>query len=345
MYYSELETKIKDYCDKIFIYGVIRVTHLDKIVFEQKMGYADIEKKTEFNENSMFSLYSLSKPFCTIGFMKLYEKGLVDIDAHPMEYIPEARGFDPRVTFKQALQHRSGLPDFEQTEGFRDKYAPGYPEKVREHLKLISKYPMIFAPDTKGKYENINILICAVAIENITGMSYSDYMKKEVFDPLGTKKAVVDNQELYIENRVKGYTLVDGRPCMTERSSDWMLGAGDIVATVNDVYRLNVAIKKKMLLSDKTWELILTPTSYNDMGMGCTVTNWHGKRRIHHNGGHTGFRTLHVQLPDDDLNIIILSNSGFGNARHDLSEMIYSAFYGDDGTATKAFEMDKGYAK
>ena len=170
-------------------------------------------------------------------------------------------------------------------------------------------------------------------------------MKKEVFEPLGMEKAIVDNETLYIPNRVKGYALIDEKLTEVDRSCSWMLGAGDIVATVDDVYRLNIAIKNSMLLSDKTWELILTPTAYNNMAMGCTVTTWHGKQRIHHNGGHTGFRTLHIQLPEDDFDIIILSNSGFGNARNGISEMIYSAFYESNDDSLTNFKMDMGYAK
>ncbi|MBO5908555.1 MAG: hypothetical protein J6Q67_02070, partial [Clostridia bacterium] len=80
-------------------------------------------------------------------------------------------------------------------------------------------------------------------------------------------------------------------------------------------------------------------------GMGCYVENWHEKFRITHNGGHEGFRTLHIQLPEDDFDIIFLSNSGFGNARLEIAEMIYSAFYGEPSGDYTPFEMDKGYAK
>ena len=80
------------------------------------------------------------------------------------------------------------------------------------------------------------------------------------------------------------------------------------------------------------------------MGMGCTVSEWHGKHRITHNGGHKGFRTLHIQLPDDDFDIIFLSNSGYGEARNDISEMIYSNFYNIENIVKKdGIEMDKGY--
>ena len=79
------------------------------------------------------------------------------------------------------------------------------------------------------------------------------------------------------------------------------------------------------------------------MGLGNTVFSWHGKQRINHNGGHFGFRTLHVQLPEDDFDIIILSNSGYGNARGDIAEMLYHKFYEKGEAIGENIEMDKGY--
>lgn len=54
----------------------------------------------------------MTKPFCAIGLLKLKDKGLVDINSHPSRYVPEALGFDSRVTIRQMLNHISGLPDF-----------------------------------------------------------------------------------------------------------------------------------------------------------------------------------------------------------------------------------------
>lgn len=79
------------------------------------------------------------------------------------------------------------------------------------------------------------------------------------------------------------------------------------------------------------------------MGMGCTVSTWHNKKRITHNGGWDGFRTLHIQLPEDDFDIIFLSNSAWGNARNDIAEAVYEAFYGDDNAVSEEVKMDAGY--
>ena len=342
---QELREQIAAYCKENQIFGMLRVAIKDTIVYEQVMGYANAVEKTPFTKDSMFTLYSMTKPLCAIGLLKLKDKGLVDIDRHPSAYVPEAQGFDERVTIRHLLHHISGLPDFAQTAGFAEKYAPGYPKYIREHLKALTAYPSFFAPATNAKYANVNFVLCALIIENVTGMSYPQYMEREVFAPLGMHHAVVDNEELVIPHRVSGHELVGGKLTPIRPCYDWLYGAGDIAATVEDVHCLNKAIKRCLLLSESTWEEALTPSPLNNMGMGCTVTAWHGKRRITHNGGHKGFRTLHIQLPQDDFDVIFLSNSGFGNARDDIAEMIHAAFYGETEGASQRVEMDKGYIR
>lgn len=345
--FSIFDKRLSEYCDKNHIFGVLRITSKDKILFQKQMGYSDITQKTPFTKKSMFTFYSLSKPFCAIGLLLLKDKGLVDIDLHPSAYIPEAKGFDERVTIRQMLQHVSGLPDFEQNIEFASSHRPGYAKYVRKHLEELVKYPQYFEPGTADRYENVNFVLCALIIENVSGLNYSQYMQKFVFEPLGMNSAVIDNEEMQIANRVQGHDLVNGKPIPTPKSNDWLLGAGDIVGTVEDVYALNKAIKNRLLLTKQTWEEVLTPSPINSMGMGCTISNWHGKKRITHNGGHYGFRTLHIQLPEDDFDIIFLSNSGYGRAREDISEMIYEYFYKDkkteNGQTSKAVSMDKGY--
>lgn len=340
-----LQNEIADYCKREHIGGILRITSKDQILFEQHLGMADYARGIPFSGESRFSLYSLSKPFCAIGLLKLFDKGLIDLDAHPSRYVPEAAGLDKRVTLRHMLHHVSGLPDFEQTEQFKAVHPSGTPEELRGQLKELCQYPSLFAPGTAAKYCNINFSLCALVTENVAGMPYAAYMKNEVFAPLGAHTAAVDREGVEIPSRVQGYEWDGTALVEVKRATDWMLGAGDVVATVDDVYCLNRAIKHRLLLKDSTWEMLLTPSPLNKMGMGCTVSVWHGKRRITHNGGHTGFRTLHVQLPDEDLDIILLSNSGFGDARKAISEMIHQAFYGKDDAVSDELQMDKGYIK
>lgn len=327
---EKLDEYFDDYYRKEQTSGVIQVTSQGETLYRKSLGFADDEKKTRFDERSTFTFYSLSKPFCAIGLLRLRDDGDLDLDAHPAKYLPEASGFDSRVTVRQLLQHVSGLPDFEQNEAFKTRYSSeARYETLREHVKRLTKYPMYFVPGTGGRYANVNFVLAALIIENVTGMRYAEYMKKAVFEPLGMKHALVDEKGLFVENRVKGYDLVQGERKEIEKSHLWMFGAGDIVGTLNDAYCLNKAIKYGLLLKKETWEEALTPNPINGMGMGCTIDTFQGKKRIRHNGGHLGFRTLHVQIPQDDFDVLVLSNSGFGNARVDWEKTILDAFYGD----------------
>lgn len=164
-----------------------------------------------------------------------------------------------------------------------------------------------------------------------------------MFAPLGANTLQIDTGDPTIENRVQGYRLDEAdRVVPTEFYPWWMLGGGDLIGTVEDVYCLNRAIKHKPLLKPETWEQVLTPSPINNKGFGCTVTTWHEKLRITHNGGHRGFRTFHVQLPQEDFDVIILSNAGYGNARQPLLELIYRAFFDEDTESESAMELDYG---
>lgn len=323
--------------------GYLRITLRDEIIYENFIGMADFEKGIEFKRDSAFTLYSISKPFCTLGLMKLRDRNMVDIALHPSKYLPEAKGFDPSVTIAQLLNHTSGLPDFVQTAKFNEKYAEGRAEDMRKQLIELAEYPQVFEPGTAAMYANINFIVCAIIIENVTGMKYADYMQKEVFEPLGAKSAAVDNPELFVKNRVTGYELENGERIPAERTLDWMFGAGDIIGTADDVYCLNKAIKHRLLFKEETWDEILTPSPLNSMGFGCRVDSWYGRKRITHNGGSRGFRTLHMQLPEEDFDIIFLSNAGWGNARNDFAEAIYTGFFGEVSAEREDKEMDVGY--
>lgn len=340
---DKMDAFIASYCEENGISGSLRITHKDEVLLERFMGMADRARRLPLNAHSAFTFYSLSKPFCALGLLLLRDAGKVDIDLHPGAYIPEAQGFDARVTIRHLLHHVSGLPDFAQTKEFAACHKPAMPDEIRAHVRDLSAYLSRFAPGTGGFYANINYVLCALIIENVTGQSYADYMRDAVFAPLGMPAAQVDQPGLSIPHRVQGYEMRDGCITPVERSLGWLMGAGDIVGTLDDVYCLNRAIKHRLLLKPETWDEVLTPSPLNNMGMGCTITNWHGKTRITHNGGHPGFRTLHIQLPEDDFDIILLTNCSWGDARNDFAEAIYEAYYGQAAAPSDAIQMDAGY--
>ena len=207
MNFAQLVRFLDEYCQIYEFSGNLRITHRDKILYHRCMGLADRENDLSLTETSLFQLYSLSKPFCAIGLLLLVDRGLVDLDAHPGKYVPEAAGFDSRVTIRQMLYHTSGLPDLEQYPKFAVEHpyrcATDYPQLISE----LAKYPQNFVPGTATRYANINFMLPARIVEEVTGLPYADYMAREVFAPLGMQTACVDREGLLVKNRCRGYDV------------------------------------------------------------------------------------------------------------------------------------------
>jgi len=340
---QRLDAWLDEYCRLNRFSGVLRVTHRDEILYQRCMGMADPNAGKPITKDSRFHFYSLSKPFCAIGFMKLWDRGMTVLDAHPSRYVKEAHGFHPDLTIAQMLRHTSGMADFSNHRDYESFKRSDCVMDIRRMVKELSEYPANFLPGTSTQYANINFAVCALIIENVSGMPYAEYMKKEVFEPLGMETASVHSHGAGIENQAIGCEIDGNRLIPVGGSLGWMFGGGDIVGSVDDVYCLNRAIKHRMLLSERAWNEILTTSPINSFGMGCAVNRWHGKPRIQHNGGHIGYRTLHIQLPQDDFDIILLSNCGFGDSRNSISEAVYTAYFGENEGRSDRVNMDAGY--
>lgn len=343
---EKMDQYLGKYCQLYKLSGIFRVTLKDEIIYQRNMGYADIEHKVPFDNSTIFTLYSMSKPFCVFGIMTLADKGLVDIYAHPSKYLPEAAAMDSRITIKHMMQHTSGLRDFIQERSIQDRYIDDPAPDMRRAVAEMAGKPLNFEPGTATRYTNINFTSLALIIENVSGMKYADYMLQNVFTPLGMKHTRIDQHSLVAERRARAYTI-DGDDIVTTQrlNPEFFIGAGDVIADIEDVYRLNHAVKHKLLLSPESWKEILTPSDVGVFGLGCQVANWHDKTRIQHNGGSNGFRTLHLYVPEDDLDIILLSNFGFGDARWSLMNAVYAAFYGDAEQQAEAEAMDAGFIR
>ena len=154
---KNLNQKIDSYIGEHGFSGAMRLTIKGKVIYERSVGYADAERKIPFSDSSMFTLYSLSKPFCAIGLMKLVDAGRVDLNKHPSVYVPEAKGFDKDLRIHHLLNHTSGIADFVRTEAFYKKYKGSRNADIRFLLEKLSTYPSTFKPGTDGFYTNVNL--------------------------------------------------------------------------------------------------------------------------------------------------------------------------------------------
>ncbi len=215
---------LKEFMDHLTSWRIpgncIRIAVDGKEVFRYESGYSDLENKVPMTGEGLFNIYSCSKPITVTAALQLYEKGVFLLDDPLYEYIPEFRkmyvkeGDDVRKA-KNPITLRNL---FTMTAGFSyDLSAPGF-KKAREITdgrmdtltvaKCIAEDPLYYEPGTKWMY-SIGHDILAAAVEAMSGMKFRDYVKKNIFEPLGMNDSYYHNDEVI--DRVNNlYNFVDG---------------------------------------------------------------------------------------------------------------------------------------
>ncbi len=190
----------------------VRVLRKDDILFEGSFGYADIEKKVKMSsENTIFPIASMSKVITVAGVMQLYEQGLFKMWDPVSEYLPgfkspkiakenpdgtyEIVDAGGEVTMRQLFTMTSGVPygwgdtaaGRIRIEKEKEYMASGEPfPGTVEYANLVGQLPLAFEPGEKWMY-GFSIDVLGAVLEVLTGRSLGEYLKENIFDPLGMK--------------------------------------------------------------------------------------------------------------------------------------------------------------
>jgi CubicO group peptidase (beta-lactamase class C family) len=265
----------------------------------------------------MYSLASISKPITTTGLMILKERGRLDLDRPINNYLGDAKlkawvGNPDEATVRRVANHSSGLPlhyhFFHEDEPYQ---RPPMEETIRRYGNLVT------APGEKYQYANLGYGILDYVISRLSGKSYPDFMREEVFLPLDMTHTSVN-----IGPRLKKYQAVrygsDGLPIPFYDFDH--PGASAVFSSAHDLVRFGMFHLKahlpdqKAILSDETIDEMQQPTADisngNGYGIGWRInSNEMGYRSIRHSGGMGGVSTVLVLIPSEKLAVVALANS------------------------------------
>jgi CubicO group peptidase (beta-lactamase class C family) len=164
--------------------GAILVGRGGKVVKPRFFGRQGAEPDAEpIREDGMFLLASISKPLTYLGALKLVERGKLNLSDPVARYIPDFAAHHKDTTLVQHLfTHTSGLPDMlPDNDQLRRQQAP----LERFIQGAIRDTVPLFPPGTRYSYQSMGTLVVAELIQRISGMTIHEYLKKELFDPLG----------------------------------------------------------------------------------------------------------------------------------------------------------------
>jgi len=298
----------------------IAVAHKGHVIWQQTFGWADREKHIQASPDTVYSLASTTKPLTATGLLVLVRKGMVDLDAPVERYIGSGQltiyeGSAKDVTVRRLLHHTAGLPQH-----FNYFYSDE-PDRPRSLDETIQRFAIIVRPPGEVfQYANLGMAIIGQVIARVSGKSLAEFMREDVYQPLGMTSAVFDPDLSHPGNIAVEY---DNRAAAVPFHSCDTPGAGNGYASIRDLIRFGMFHLKdhvkgqRRILDDDEIDRMQTEKDgarhkaggNEAYGLGWFVGETaNGLRTVWHEGGWTGASAMLKLVPSEDIGIAVLMN-------------------------------------
>ena len=204
------------------------------------------------------------------------------------------------------LTHTSGIPSFTGFPAYRTSKLVSTP--IEQIVASFRDKTLEFQPGEKWNYRNSGYLLLGYLIEKISGQTYEQFVRENIFTPLGMKDSGYDSHRTVIPQRAAGYSPSPNGPVNAD-FIDMSIphGAGALYSTTDDLLRWTQGLFGGKLVSPASLEKMTTPFK-NDYALGIQVRTLNGRKVIDHGGGIEGFNTTLAYYPESKLTIAVLAN-------------------------------------
>lgn len=298
-------------------------------VLSESLGYADLEHRVPVTRATRFGVASVTKAFTGVALLTLHEAGRLDLDAPIQRYVPafpEKPG--GTITPRLLAAHRAGLRHWKDDERTPALYARHF-DDVGDVLALFKDDSLVAPPGTPYRYSSPGYNLLAAAIQAAAGERFQDYVARVVIAPLGLRSIGFDDVRHVNPHRARRYAYYDPYTFAEDtarvfRVPEWdyshNLGGGNMYATAEDLARFGRAMVRPGLLSRASLDLVYARAPGDTAGPVMNA-GWFvraataGPRRIHINGSNAGLQAALFVYPDEDLVVVVLSNTHGVGAR------------------------------
>ncbi|MBV8052572.1 MAG: beta-lactamase family protein [Acidobacteriaceae bacterium] len=186
-----------------FFRGAVLVGIDGKIVFEKAYGLGDEEWGADNTAHTKFRIASLSKQFTAACLLLLQERGRLNVRDPISQYLAGLPEVWRTITVHQLLTHTSGIPNYtSSSEIARINRTGATPQQM---IELVAKKPLDFTPGTNWSYSNTGYILLGMIVEKVSGQAYADFLKTNIFQPLGMRDSGYDKANEILKERASGY--------------------------------------------------------------------------------------------------------------------------------------------
>lgn len=292
----------------------VLVVKNEQVIFVKGYGMANLEYDAPITPTSIFDIASVSKQFTGYAISTLIQQGKISGDDDIHKYLPDVPQFGKTITIHNLVHHTSGIRDWPQALNFAgwrwdEDFLFDDIMRMVKHQKDLD-----FEPGSKFSYSNTGYNLLAVIVEKVTGRTFPQWIKENVFVPLNMNSSrVMDNHQKVIKHLATSYY---GNGDGAGKINDALIayGSSSIYTTVEDLGKWVIHFQQALAANDPVFERmiqedVLTTKEKNNYGYGLMMSNNNGTRLIEHDGGWAGYNTIISNYPDEKLSVILLSNA------------------------------------
>lgn len=292
--------------------GVVLVARGDRVLFRKAYGLADREQHIAHTPQTQFMVMSVSKQFTAALIARLAVQGRLRFDDRVSQYLDHWPAEWNDVEIRHLLGHSSGL-HIDTTYFWLVKHHPEYWPEWPAEPPPYEPHALVAPPGTKYIYANVGYTLLSMIAAKAGGKPFDELLRDEVLRPLRLTHTLPERDGVPTPGRARGYKHIGGAVKLHEQKTIDIIGAGDIVSTVDDIARFNAAWDDDRFLPASLRTTMLTPrvegTRGSSLGYGWFIrTSDAGRLTQHHFGQGAGFRAFNFRLPDEHLSIVVLSN-------------------------------------
>ena len=304
----------------------LAVIRNDRVIKEKAYGYASLELKVPVTLDTSFPLASTTKIVTAAAIMQMVEQGKITLDEPVSRIVPGLPATWSKVTVRHCLSHTTGLPYATE-----DEINATVIEGDRDKLIAKLAHKPVAEPGTKIDYNTTDFVLLTMVIEKVSGLTYTDYVKRYLLDPAGLKTArfgdgwsiIPGRAELYtnldITSDHKSLLLRDGKPVYLKTGilryghkiwPDYMQSAAGLNGSVHDLVAWEAALDSGKLIKAESLAEMERPYKMADgkddfFGLGFTTYPVAGPGSVSYGGGAAVWR---VKVPSQLLTVIVLTN-------------------------------------
>lgn len=286
--------------------GAILIAKEGKVLVSRGYGMANLEHGVANAPQTKFRIASVTKPFTATATILLQERGKLNVQDPVCKYLSPCPEAWQKITIHHLLTHTSGIP--------KDPNFPDYdktralPSTAASLIERFKGQPLEFQPGDRYEYSNSGYVLLGYIIEKVSGKSYEDFLRENIFEPLKMMNTGYDHHRLVLKHRAQGY-IWEFNQFINAAYIDMsnLYATGGLYSTVEDLFLFDQALYTEKLLTKKSLDTMLTPFK-DGYGYGWQLGPQFNHSVISHSGKLDGFTANVARFPDDRTCVIFLSN-------------------------------------